>query len=110
MGDDDLAPAGVAPGATATLSSRPRMAVLGAGHTGPVIARVAMAAGYPVTIAASGDPANIALITDVLAPGAEARWAADAVTDAGIVVLAFRCTGSRASTPPWSPASSWWTP
>ncbi|WP_262281913.1 NADPH-dependent F420 reductase [Micromonospora sp. MA102] len=89
MRDDDPAAAGVAPAATTTLSSRPRVAVLGAGHTGPVIARVAMAAGYPVTIAASGDPANIALIAGVLAPGAEARWAADAVADAGIVVLAI---------------------
>ena len=89
MGIDDLATAGPAPAATVTLPSRPRLAVLGAGHTGPVIARVAMAAGYPVTIAASGDPVNIALIADVLAPGAEARWAADAVADAGIVVLAI---------------------
>ncbi|MFE9955587.1 NADPH-dependent F420 reductase [Micromonospora sp. NPDC005299] len=89
MGDEDPDPAGVAPAATTSLSSRPRTAVLGAGHTGPVIARVAMAAGYPVTIAASGDPASIALITDVLAPGAEARWAADAVADAGVVVLAI---------------------
>jgi glutamate dehydrogenase/leucine dehydrogenase len=28
----------------------PRIAVLGAGHVGPVIARVAVAAGYHVTI------------------------------------------------------------
>jgi predicted dinucleotide-binding enzyme len=67
----------------------PRLAVLGAGHTGPVIARVAMEAGYPVSIAASGDPGKIELITTVLAPGAEPRWAADAVTDADIVVLAI---------------------
>ncbi|RKR91962.1 hypothetical protein BDK92_6393 [Micromonospora pisi] len=67
----------------------PRLAVLGAGHTGPVIARVAITAGYPVTIAAAGDPERIALITQVLAPGAEPRWAADAVTDADIVVLAI---------------------
>ncbi|WP_329100653.1 NAD(P)-binding domain-containing protein [Micromonospora sp. NBC_01699] len=71
------------------LAPMPRLAVLGAGHTGPVIARVAIAAGYPVTIAAAGDPARIALITRVLAPGAEPRWAADAVTDADIVVLAI---------------------
>ncbi|MFF4808630.1 NADPH-dependent F420 reductase [Micromonospora chersina] len=89
MAVDDPARADPAPAATVTLPSRPRLAVLGAGHTGPVIARVAMAAGYPVTIAASGDPVNIALIADVLAPGAEARWAADAVADAGIVVLAI---------------------
>ena len=67
----------------------PRIAVLGAGHVGPVIARVATAAGYDVSIAASGDPKRIALITQVLAPGAEPRWAADAVADAEIVVLAI---------------------
>jgi predicted dinucleotide-binding enzyme len=66
-----------------------RIAVLGAGHTGPIIARVAIAAGYPVSIAASGDPAEIALIAEVLAPGVEPRWATDAVTDADIVVLAI---------------------
>jgi predicted dinucleotide-binding enzyme len=67
----------------------PRIAVLGAGHTGPVIARVATEAGYPVSIAASGDPDKIELITMVLAPGAEPRWAADAVKNADIVVLAI---------------------
>ena len=63
--------------------------MLGAGHSGPVIARVAMDAGYPVTIAASGDPADIELITEVLLPGAEPRWAAAATADADIVVLAI---------------------
>ncbi len=67
----------------------PRIAVLGAGHVGPVIARIAVAAGYPVAIAASGDPEKIALMTQVLVPGAETRWAADAVKDADIVVLSI---------------------
>jgi predicted dinucleotide-binding enzyme len=67
----------------------PRIAVLGAGHTGPVIARVAVEAGHPVSIAASGDPEKIELITKVLAPGAEPRWAADAVKDADVVILAI---------------------
>jgi 8-hydroxy-5-deazaflavin:NADPH oxidoreductase len=66
-----------------------RIAVLGAGHVGPVIARAAITAGYQVSIAASGDPENIALITQVLVPGAEPRWAADAVQKADIVVLAI---------------------
>jgi predicted dinucleotide-binding enzyme len=67
----------------------PRITVLGAGHAGPVIARVAIAAGFHVAIAASGSPERIALIAQVLVPGAEPRWAADAVDDSDIVVLAI---------------------
>jgi predicted dinucleotide-binding enzyme len=76
-------------GGESTSTRSPRIAVLGAGHVGPVIARVAIAAGYQVAIAASGDPGRIALITEVLVPGAEPRWAADAVKDADLVVLAI---------------------
>jgi 8-hydroxy-5-deazaflavin:NADPH oxidoreductase len=72
--------------ATATM---PQLAVLGVGHVGPVVARLAISAGYPVAIATSGDPANLALITELLIPGAEPRWAADAVADADMVVLAM---------------------
>jgi predicted dinucleotide-binding enzyme len=71
------------------MTKTPRIAVLGAGHVGPVIARVALDAGFPVSIAASGDPEKIALIAQFLAPGAEPRWAAEAVEDADIVVLAI---------------------
>jgi 8-hydroxy-5-deazaflavin:NADPH oxidoreductase len=67
----------------------PRITVLGAGHVGPVIARVALEAGYPLSIAASGDPEQIELIAQVLSPGAEPRWAADAVREADLVVLAI---------------------
>jgi 8-hydroxy-5-deazaflavin:NADPH oxidoreductase len=49
--------------------------VLGAGHVGPVIARLAIGAGYRVAIATSGDPDDIALITELVIPGAEPRWA-----------------------------------
>jgi predicted dinucleotide-binding enzyme len=67
----------------------PRVAVLGAGHSGPVIARAAVEAGYRVAIGASGDPQRIALVARVLAPGAEPRWVAEAVADADVVVLAI---------------------
>jgi 8-hydroxy-5-deazaflavin:NADPH oxidoreductase len=66
-----------------------RLAVLGAGHVGPVIARLAVTAGHPVAIATSGDPDDLALIAELLIPGAEPRWAGDAVADADVVVLAI---------------------
>ena len=71
------------------MTENSRLAVLGAGHVGPVIARLALKAGYQVTIATSGDPDDIALITQVVIPGAQPRWAGEAVADAGIVVLAI---------------------
>ena len=72
-----------------TTTTPDRLAVLGAGHVGPVIARLAIKAGYPVAIATSGDPADIALITELVIPGAQPRWASDAVAGADIVVLAI---------------------
>jgi predicted dinucleotide-binding enzyme len=74
---------------TAQLTPVPRLAVLGAGHVGATLARVAAEAGIDVSVAASGDPARIELITQVLAPGALPRWAADAVAGADVVVLAI---------------------
>jgi len=71
------------------MRNKERLAVLGAGHVGPVIARLAIAAGYPVAIATSGDPDDIALITELVIPGAQPRWASDAIADADIVVLAI---------------------
>jgi len=71
------------------VSGARRIAVLGAGHVGPVIARLALDAGFEVAIATSGSPESLELITQVVMPGVEARWAADAVAPADVVVLAI---------------------
>jgi 8-hydroxy-5-deazaflavin:NADPH oxidoreductase len=72
-----------------TNSATPKIAVLGAGHVGPVIARLALDAGHQVAISTSGNPGDLTLVTQLLIPGAEPRWAADAIAEADIVVLAI---------------------
>jgi 8-hydroxy-5-deazaflavin:NADPH oxidoreductase len=70
-------------------ATTPTIAVLGAGHVGPAIARLALDAGHAVAIATSGNPGDLALVTRLLIPGAEPLWPADAIARADIVVLAM---------------------
>jgi predicted dinucleotide-binding enzyme len=65
-----------------------RLGIVGAGKMGTTVARAAIAAGYDVAMSGSGAAERIALIVDVLAPGARAVTTDEVVRHADLIVLA----------------------
>ena len=64
------------------------VAIFGAGRVGTVLARALVEAGLSVHVVGPRGPEDIRLIVDVVAPGANASEAAEAVVDADVVILA----------------------
>jgi predicted dinucleotide-binding enzyme len=64
------------------------LGIIVAGKIGTAIARAAVDAGYDVAISGSGPAERIALIVDVLAPGARALSNAEVVAASDLIVLA----------------------
>jgi len=65
-----------------------RIGIVGAGKLGTAVARAALDAGYDVAIAGSGPAERIALIVDVLAPGARVMTTTEVVDQTDLILLA----------------------
>lgn len=77
----------------------PAIGVLGAGRVGTALARLALASGHTVRIATARPPKEIALLVDIITPGAIAASAADLTASSDIVILALPLSKHRALVP-----------
>ena len=80
-------------------SKAPVIGILGAGRVGTALARLALASGHDVRIATSRPPEDIALLVEIITPGARAGAAADVIAASDIVILALPLSKYRALVP-----------
>lgn len=71
------------------MPSAHKIGILGAGRVGTALARLALAAGYEVSVATARPPAEIALLLEIMAPGAKPETAEALVASSDIVILAL---------------------
>lgn len=77
----------------------PTIGILGAGRVGTALARLALAAGHDVRIASSRPPEEIALLVEIITPGATPGAAAEVIASSDIVILALPLSKYRALVP-----------
>ncbi|CAN7299919.1 NAD(P)-binding domain-containing protein [Rhizobium sp. LjRoot30] len=73
--------------------------ILGAGRVGTALARLVFAAGYEVRVATARPPAEIALLLEIMAPGALPDTAEALIADSDIVILALPLSKYRSLRP-----------
>lgn len=73
--------------------------ILGAGRVGTALARLALAAGYEVRVATARPAAEIALLLEIMAPGARPDTAEALVAASDIVILALPLSKYRSLRP-----------
>lgn len=81
------------------MNSIQTIGILGAGKLGITLSQLALKAGYEVNIAGSGDPENISLTVDVIAPGAKAKSASEVIKNSDIIILALPLSKFKSLSP-----------
>ncbi|WP_210190035.1 NADPH-dependent F420 reductase [Ensifer adhaerens] len=76
-----------------------KVAILGAGRVGTALARRALSAGYEVRVATSRPAADNAFMLQIVAPGAIAAGAEEAIAESDIIVLALPLSKYRTLKP-----------
>lgn len=76
-----------------------KIGILGAGRVGTALARLALAAGYEVSVATARPPAEIALLLEIMAPGAQPETAEALSASSDVVILALPLSRYRSLRP-----------